>query len=106
MCPFCGSDIAEYENKAFEEKLINALRHPERETVQRAVYILGKLKSVKSVQPLLKLYKQTFSVFLKMEILKSLYEIGSPEAKKFIMKMTESDVSLIRRIATELETES
>lgn len=42
ICPSCGADISEYENKVFEEKLINALRHTERETVQRVVYILTR----------------------------------------------------------------
>lgn len=42
ICPSCGVDISAYENKVFEEKLINALRHTERETVQRAVYILTR----------------------------------------------------------------
>lgn len=76
ICPHCGSAVSEHENKDFEEKLINALKHPERETVQRAVYILGKLKSVKSVRPLIKLFQQTNNTFLKIEILNTLNEVG------------------------------
>jgi len=41
-CPYCDANITEHEKRSFEEKLINALKHPERETVQRAVWILGK----------------------------------------------------------------
>src|SRR4030067_1237851 len=69
ICPCCNAHLPEYENKHFEEKLINALRHPERETVQRAVYLLGKRKSVKAAKPLLDLFKQTNNTFLQIAIL-------------------------------------
>lgn len=102
ICPSCSADISEYENKDFEEKLINALRHTERETVQRAVYILGRLKSVKALQPLFDLFRQTDNTFLKIEILNTLNEIGVPEAKKFLMKVIGSDTGIIKRMARKL----
>lgn len=102
ICPYCGSDISEYESKDFEEKLINALRHREGETVQRAVYILRRRKSIKAVQPLLKLFKQTNNTLLKIGILNTLNEIGVPEAKEFILKATDSDVGIIKRMAKEI----
>ncbi len=71
-CPYCGSDVTEHERKSFEEKLINALKHPERETVQRAVWILGKLESIKAVKPLTVLFEHTDNPFLKIVILDSL----------------------------------
>lgn len=102
VCPLCSADISEYENKDFEEKLIHALKHPEQKTVQRAVYILGRLKSIKAVQPLIKLFKQTGNTFLKIEILNALNKTGVPEAKKFITEVTNSNASLIKRIAKDL----
>ncbi len=102
MCPYCGADIVAYENKGFEEKLINALRHPERETVQRAVYILGRLKSVKAVKPLFALFRQTDNTFLKLEILNTLHGIRVPEAKEFFMKVIDFDTGIIKRVAQEL----
>ncbi|MBI2560515.1 MAG: HEAT repeat domain-containing protein [Planctomycetes bacterium] len=102
ICPHCGADISEHENKGFEEKLINALTHPERETVQRAVYILGRLKSVKAVKHLFVLFKQTDNTFLKLEVLNTLNEIGVPEAREFLMKAIDSDVGIIKRMAKEL----
>jgi HEAT repeat protein len=101
-CPFCHADIAEFGNRNFEEKLINALKHPERETVHRAVYILGKLKSIKAVKPIIRLFKQTENTFLKMRILSTLHEIGVPEANEFIIKVINSDAGMIKRIAKEL----
>ncbi len=102
ICPYCGADISDYENKDFEQKLINALRHPERETVQRAIYILGKLKSMKSVQPLIKLFQQTNNTFLKIEILSTLNEIGIREAKEFLVEILNSDIGIIKKMAKEL----
>lgn len=82
--------------------MINALRHKERETVQRAVYILGRLKSVKALQPLFDLFRQTDNTFLKIEILNTLNEIGVMEAKEFLMKAIGSDMGIIKRMAKEL----
>lgn len=102
ICPFCGANISDYENKGFEEKLINALRHRERETVQRAVYILGSRKSAKAVQPLLKLFKHANSTLLKIGILEALHKIGAPEAREFIFRVINSEVGIIKRMAQEI----
>ncbi len=101
-CPYCSADITEHERKGFEEKLINALKHPERETVQRAVWILGKLKSVEAVKPVIKLFEQTDNPFLKMGILDALSEIGTPEAMDFILQALDADVSIVRKKAKKL----
>ncbi|MFN3533122.1 MAG: HEAT repeat domain-containing protein, partial [Candidatus Brocadia sp.] len=76
--------------------------HRERETVQRAVFILGRRKSVKALQPLFDLFRQTDNTFLRIEILNTLNEIGVPKAKKFLMKVINSDVGIIKRMAKEL----
>ncbi len=102
ICPYCNAHLPEYENKRFEEKLINALRHPERETVQRAVYVLGKRKSAKAVKPLLDLFMQTNNTFLKITILNALQEVDTPAARECIRKVIDSDMGLMRRIATEI----
>ncbi len=101
-CPYCGADITEYDRKGFEEKLINALGHQERETVQRAVWILGRLRSIKAVEPLISLFEQNDNPFLKVEILNALGEIEIPEAMDFIIKELDSEISMVRRKAKEL----
>lgn len=101
-CPYCASDITEHEKKSFEDKLINALRHPERETVQRAVWILGALKSIKAVKPLSILFKETDNPFLKIEILNSLSEIGTPDAIDLIVSVLDSEESILRKKAREI----
>ncbi len=101
-CPYCGADITEHERKGFEDKLINALRHPEQETVQRAVWILGRLKSDRAVKPLIRLFEQSDNPYLKREILDALYEIGLPEAMDFIVKSLRSEISIVRKKAEEI----
>jgi len=101
-CPHCGADIIEHEKKGFEEKLINALNHPERETVQRAVWILGRLRSLQAVNPLISLFERIENSFLKMEILDALSEIETPEALGFIIRTRDSEISIVRQKAREL----
>jgi HEAT repeat protein len=101
-CPMCAADITEYEKKSFEEKLINALKHPERETVQRAVWILGRLKSIKAVKPLIILFEQTDNPYLKVEILDSMNILKTPDAIDVIVKALDSVEGIVRRKAKEL----
>lgn len=101
-CPYCGADITVHERKGFEEKLINALRHPERETVQRAVWILGRLKTHTAIKPLIKLFEQSDNPYLKREILDTLFEIGAPDAMAFIVKSLKSEISIVRKKANEI----
>lgn len=102
QCPYCIADITEHEKKGFEEKLINALWHRERETVQTAVWLLGRLKTDKAVDPLIKLFEHSDNPYLKREILDALFEIGAPEAMDFIMKASKSEISNVRKKADEI----
>ena len=101
-CPYCDADITEYEKKNFREKLLNALGHPERETVHRAVWILGRLRSVDAVKPLIGLFGKTDSSFLKAAILDALGEIETPEALDFIVHSLNSEVSMVKIHAREI----
>ena len=96
ICPFCDADILKYESMDYEEKLLNALRHTEPETVLRAVNILGRLKSEKAVEPLIALFKKTNSTFLKIAIFNALDETGIPKSIEFIMNRSELEVEIGR----------
>ncbi len=82
--------------------MINALSHPERETVQRAVWILGRLKSIEAVKPLVSLFEQTDDPYSKAEILDTLDQIETPEAVGFIVRSLDSEISIVRRAAKSL----
>ena len=101
-CPYCHADLADYQQKSFEEKLINALTHPERETVRRAAYILGRLKSVLAVKDLRALFDRTEDPYVKREVLEALDCIGTDEAADFIRKVAQSDMAIVRRKAADL----
>ena len=101
-CSRCGSDITEHERKGFAEKVINALNHPEQETVQRAVWILGRLKSTESVEPLIGLFEHTDDPYIKAAILDSLDQIETQEAMGFIIRSLDSQISIVRRAAKAL----
>lgn len=70
-------------------------RHPERKTVQRAVWILGRLKNDKAVDPLMRLFGQSDDPYLKRGILDALFEIGAPAAMDFIMRSLKSEIKKI-----------
>jgi len=101
-CPHCGADITEHEKKGFEGELINALSHPERETVERAVWILGRLKSVKAVTPLTSIFENTDNPFLKIAILNALSKIATEDSVDFIVKALNSEVGIVRGRAKEI----
>lgn len=98
-CPCCGSDIREHEKKGFEDKVINALNHPDRETVLRAAWILGRLKSSRAVKPLIRLFEQTADPYTKAAILASLDQTGKPEALAFITGSLDSETVIVRKTA-------
>lgn len=102
VCPYCHSELAGYHSRNFEEKLINALNHPERETARRAAYILGRLKSANAVKKLAELFGLTRDPYIKVEVLEALYYIGTEEARDFLKEAAGSDMSVIRRKAEEL----
>jgi HEAT repeat protein len=82
--------------------LINALNHPERETVQRAVWILGRIGSVAAVRPLIALFNETSNPFLKTAILNAMGGIGTPEAMDLIVKSINSEMSMVKLRAREI----
>jgi hypothetical protein len=41
QCPHCGADIQRLHERAFREKLLGALSHPDRDTVVRSILILA-----------------------------------------------------------------
>lgn len=87
-CPYCGLNIHEFwGSKDRIEKLILALHHPEPDTRFRAVFLLGRAKDVRAVNPLIALIKETREVYLAREAVKALGEIGSAEPLVFCLSL-------------------
>jgi HEAT repeat protein len=72
------------------------LNHPDPETVQRAVWILGRLKSAKAVAPLSDLFGKTDAPLLKMEILATLEEIASLDAIEAISTISVTETGIVK----------
>jgi HEAT repeat protein len=81
ICPYCGLDIRDFwKSKDYVEKLIVALEHPEKETPIRAAWLLGQLKDIRAVPPLIELVRKTEDVYIARAAVQALGEIDTPEA--------------------------
>jgi hypothetical protein len=95
-CPCCGFDIAAYQKSAdFVDKLIRALRHPERGTPIRAAWILGKRKERRAVNDLIALARETPDLYLCRGIVRALGEIGTPQAMGFLDTIRDHPAKII-----------
>jgi HEAT repeat protein len=96
-CPYCGLDIQEFwESQDYVEKLIIALQHPEPETPIRAAWLLGQLKDLRAVQPLIDLVKKTKDVYIARAAVRALGEIGTPEACEFLATLVHHHAKMVR----------
>jgi HEAT repeat protein len=103
QCPRCGLDIRRfYESKDYFEKLILALRHPERQTPLRAAWILGQRREPRAVRALIELIERTDDVYIATAAVEALGKIGTPEALAFLETLTDVDVRMVRAAARRL----
>ncbi|EFL52315.1 conserved hypothetical protein [Solidesulfovibrio fructosivorans JJ]] len=83
--PSCGREIKQCcEGKAFVEKLIAALRHPEFTTPILAALLWGKLKDQRTVASLASLAATSEDVFIAQAAVHALGEIKTPKAMAFL----------------------
>lgn len=99
LCPYCGADIKSYDARSFEDKLIHALKHPLPETVGIAITVLGKIRSVRAIKPLKKLFSTSSDPYIQKEILDALFVIGGKEAERFVKKMLSHENVIVRKEA-------
>ena len=99
-CPNCGLNIRElWASKDYVEKLILALKHPEKSTPIRAAWILGKLRESRAVTALIELIEKTEDVYLMIAAVKSLGKIGTCEAIESLQNLTRHPAKVIREAA-------
>jgi len=96
ICPHCGRNIEEWDERSYTEKLISSLNHVERSTVYRACYILGEKRERVAVKPLIDLLGATNDYFLMLEIVEALGKIGDERAVPFLIKMLSNRSFLVR----------
>ena len=76
VCPHCDHKISSWDEKAFTDKLLQALSHPEPETQGRAVYLLGEKKTTKALDALARLFRRSKNPFLQSEVIEAMGKIG------------------------------
>jgi len=106
-CPQCGLNIGEYSNaKDWVEKLIDALEHPEPETVIRVVGILGTLQNERAVAPLIRLVQKTKDVYIARAAIGALSRFDTPESRRFLKDAAATHPALmVRKAAAEAVAE-
>lgn len=99
-CPRCRADLgAASTARSYTEKLIQALRHPEPETVKRVAWILGEQKRSDAVRPLLDLLRSTPDVYLSAAICEALGRIGDGTALPELRYHATHGSVIVRRTA-------
>jgi HEAT repeat protein len=96
-CPHCGLNINEFwESKDYVEKLILALRHPEKETPIRMAWVLGQIKDPRAIQPLIDLARSTEDVYIARAAVYALGEMDTPECLQFLASLRDHRAKLVR----------
>jgi HEAT repeat protein len=100
VCPRCGTEIErEWGTKSYVQKLIAALRNPERMTPVRAAWILGKLGAREAVPALMDLAQSSPDLFIREAAVEALGEIGDPRSIELLRVLSRSTSVLVRRAA-------
>ena len=95
-CPYCDQKISSWDEKAFTEKLVQALSHPEPETLVRAVYILGEKRTTEAVGPLARLFRRSRDPFLQGEVIEAMGKIGGQDALSLLMEALRHPSFIVR----------
>lgn len=97
ICPRCGLDIhAFWDSKDYIDKLILALGHPEPTTPVRAAELLGRVRAVQAVEPLMRLVRESTDVFVVRAAMRALALIGTPNARRFLETLGRHPAEWIR----------
>jgi HEAT repeat protein len=90
-------DIRGYEASTdYVQKLIEALDHPEAETVIRVAGILGQRREVVATQSLIGLVGKTKDVYIARAAVRALGRIGMPEALRFLATIADHPARMVR----------
>jgi HEAT repeat protein len=85
-----------WESKDYVERLIVALNHPEKETPLHAALLLGRLKDVRAVQPLIELINRGSDVYIVREAVHALGEINTTESREFLGTLANHRAKMVR----------
>lgn len=96
-CRHCGLDIhAFWDSKDYVDKLILALHHPEPTAPVRAAELLGRKRTVRAVEPLMRLVRESQDVFAVRAAMRALAAIGTATARRFLETLIHDPADWIR----------
>jgi HEAT repeat protein len=98
-CPHCNSDLRALDDRAFNAKLVAALRHPEPTTRQRAASVLGERHAVEAVGALRDLLETTTEPFLAAEVVSALAKIDHPDVEALLLGALDHASFVVRQAA-------
>jgi predicted amidophosphoribosyltransferase len=96
-CAHCGVDVRSLDQRAFYDKLLGALGHPEPETRARAAHILGEIRAAGAVPIIASLMKRTADPFFAAELATALGRIGGADAERSLREALDHPSFLVRR---------
>lgn len=105
VCPHCEWNILGYTKLSYEEKLINALRHPVRENRMMAIRLLGDLQSKAALPSLAAILETEEDFYVITVIIHALRKIDSEESRNMIRHLKTHKSRLVRKTANEVLSE-
>ncbi len=103
ICPYCNSNLSEFNNLAYDAKLIFGLKNPIREHRDFAIYILGELRSANALKPLCELAKNNTDTIELLQIAVALKKINTPQSKDCLKQLSNIENELLKRFLKKLE---
>ena len=100
-CPKCGKEQSSFSTLNFQDKLIHALDHPERLTLQRVIWIIGNLRLERALPRLAILSCNNQGFVILCEIVDTLIKIGNPDAIKIIENLSTHPSIIVRNYSLE-----
>jgi HEAT repeat protein len=97
-CPYCGSDLREFEKLSYEQKLLRATDHPIRENRMLAIQLLGDLRSSPAVDVFKNLLETEQDIYVIGEIVRALRAIGDANAHSVLEQLRSHPSRLIRKM--------
>ena len=96
VCLVCGTDVRDLSGQSYEEKLLQALYHPEPTVPVRAATILGELASTTAVEPLIRLAALTCDLYIQEAAVAALGRIGDVRALPLLNQLRREGALRVR----------
>lgn len=102
-CPHCGADIEQLHERAFREKLLGALSHPDRDTVVRSILILAARRDPETAGALERTIRRFANEpHVVAGLLDALNVVPAAEARRIALEALGHPSFIVRRAAARI----